>query len=65
MKDNVVNEARSFIINSKPKVDQLSPQEEKVLLQKFNEELRNSICALMQTSPLIIHFQWSSRQSSS
>lgn len=42
MKDNFIKEARSFITNNKPKVDQLYPHEEKYLLQKFNEELRNS-----------------------
>lgn len=32
-----LNEARSFIINNKVKVDQLYPNEEKALMEKFNE----------------------------
>lgn len=42
MNDKLLKEARSFIINNKHEVDQLYPAEEKCLLSKFNEELRNS-----------------------
>jgi hypothetical protein len=37
MNEKLLNEARSFIVNNTLKVDQLYPNEEKALLQKFNE----------------------------
>jgi hypothetical protein len=44
--DKLLNKARTFVINNKPKFEQLYPAEENALLLKFNEELRNSTSVL-------------------
>ena len=41
--DKMVKQARSKVINNTQKVDKLYPNEESYLMQKFNEEFRNSI----------------------
>lgn len=43
MNEKLTDRARSYLINHKPDVDKLVPEEENHLLMKFNEELRNCI----------------------
>lgn len=41
MNEQLLRKARSSIIEEKPSIDHLAPEEEKQLLMKFNEELRD------------------------
>ena len=40
--EKLLSNARSFIVNSKPDIEQLYPNEEKNLMIKLNEQLRHS-----------------------
>lgn len=55
LSDALMNRARNYLINHKPKVDQLAPEEESSIMLKFNEELRNGTSTLIQIYPKIIH----------
>jgi hypothetical protein len=49
MSDALMNRARAYLINHKPKFDQLAPEEEAKLTMKFNEELRTGTQRKTQT----------------
>jgi hypothetical protein len=59
MDENLANRTRSYIINHKPKIEQLSPSEENGIMIKLNEELRLCTPTLTQKSPRKTCFQWS------
>lgn len=41
MSDELIRRARSYLIEEKPSVDHLSPEDENKLLMRFNQELRD------------------------
>lgn len=43
----MTHKVRSYLVSSKPDVAQLSPEEERALLLKVNEELRTGIISLI------------------
>lgn len=41
MSEELIRRARSYLIEEKPSVDHLSPEDENKLLMRFNQELRD------------------------
>lgn len=55
--NELIQKAKTYLINRESESDQLSPDEETCLLSKFNEDLRNGKSFITQKSVQLLPYQ--------